>query len=102
MSDKKYELTNGERMNRNHPLTFEIPDAKDRREAKIGSYVKLAFTFTDSKDGERMWVKIVSAVQTQTETKYTGTLANSPITTRLAKHGDLIEFDNTNIISLEN
>ena len=99
---EKYELTDGELMNRHHPRTFEIPNLKDRLDAKIGSHVKLTFTFADSKDGERMWVKIVSAVKTQTETKYTGTLANDPITTGLVKHGDIIEFDHTNIISLEN
>lgn len=99
---EKYELTDGELMNRHHPRTFEIPKLKDRLDAKIGSHVKLGFMFADGENRERMWVKVVGAIKTQTETKYTGTLANDPVTTGLVKHGDTIEFDHTNIISLEN
>ncbi len=58
---QNYELIDGERMNREHPETFEIPSLIERRNLPVGALVKAIFQVPGTKNGERMWMVVSEA-----------------------------------------
>jgi hypothetical protein len=82
-----------------HPDTFEIPPAAQRRALTLGEIVKLGFELTEPVEGmggERMWVRITDADHPQ----YAGVLESAPQCIPGLELGSLIRFESRHIIAI--
>ena len=77
--------------------TFELPTNEQLVKLKEGSIVKLIFTDTHGKNGERMWVKITKKLG---DGNFEGELDNVPIGLKM-KLGDKVKFNAGEIINIE-
>lgn len=93
-----FTLEDGEKLNREYPDTFEIPERNLRNGLQKGDLVKLMFSLTDSTNSqtERMWV-IVSGGDAR---GYIGVLDNDPYCTDEIKSGLEVKFRPENVISI--
>ena len=89
-----YDLIDGEERARQHPTTFKIPSADERRGVRPGDWCKLGF-HADA-GVERMWVKVTSAGDANA---YAGSLDNKPTIVPL-KLGDEVAFEPRNILDI--
>lgn len=80
-----------------HPSTFDIPSKMEIQQIKVGGFVKL--TFLSPSGGERMWVKVV---EIKAGGGYKGKLDNTPMFAESLYLGDIIEFEEFNIIDIMN
>jgi hypothetical protein len=93
----KYELENGEAMNRQHPDKFHIPPQSERETLLPGDFAKVVFLANG--EGERMWVEVSSA-DADAATPYEGTLGNQPIVHTELTMGDLVQFGPEHVIQI--
>lgn len=98
---KGYFLENGEKLHRENPETFLIPDLELRCSVLPGAIVKLIFNMlendkTDETSVERMWV-VVKSVDNGF---YVGTLDNDPYGNVSIKCGDEVVFGAEHIIDI--
>lgn len=91
----KYTLVDGEKMNKLHPNTYEIPSKYDVGQLQEGNYVKLCFE-EEGGMGERMWV-IIKKINGR---KFEGELNNEPLGLQSIKLGDKVFFEKSNIIAI--
>jgi hypothetical protein len=96
-----WELVNVEERHAERPDRFHIPSHQERESLAVGARVQLHFAFRTVYQGrreeyrgrqviqvERMWVTIREA----TGSHYAGTLDSDPVTSRVLRPGDRIEF----------
>ncbi len=83
-------LVNAEEMNRQHPDTFHLPDARDS--IPVGGYAKICC------NDERFWTKIVAA----DSGVYTGSVENNLVMpeNKELKHGSLVQFAACNVYAI--
>ena len=86
-----YTLSNAEDLNRENPLSFDIPSRDKRGSLEQGDTVKLIFDSI-----ERMWVDVTEV----TETGYVGLLANIPSGIKTIVWGGEVEFGPEHIIEV--
>jgi len=98
---QSWKLIDGEKMNRAHPRTFEIPSADTKRKLKPGHIVKLGFELRkpppEVPSGERMWVRIIA----RDGDKFEGELDNTPVLVKDLQLRDVVEFEVKHVLSVE-
>ena len=90
-----WHLADAEKMAKDFPYTFYRSSKTVLDQINTGNLVKLFFEYENEKlGGERMWVKISS----KEDKKYTGILENNPTGAKGLSCGDLISFEEKNIV----
>ncbi len=83
------------------PTTFELPPEAERTSLHVGDVAKLIFEVDtpEARHAERMWVRVTGRV----DGRYTGILANEPMTTPVHAHvtiGAPVQFEPKHIASI--
>ncbi len=58
--NKGFNLIDGQKCHKAHPLTFKLPSKKDIKNLLLGDFVKIGVegNFTSKISGERFWVRV--------------------------------------------
>ncbi len=94
----RFTLDDAEEINREHPETFFLPEAKERKTLTIGDLVKLIFRIDlgESVEVERMWVR-VTGIEGKS---YTGVLDNDAYCSQDVHAGMPVSFRPKHVIQI--
>lgn len=97
-------LLNVEALHRKHPATFRIHPRADRATIPVGGFAKLLFRNPNRSgpEAERMWVRVTGRNGGgRSKTRYTGTLANTPLYIDPLHEGDPVEFGPEHVADIQ-
>lgn len=86
-------LIDGVAMNKENPVTFEIPSDEEKAQIKKGTFIKLGFVVEETgvPSAERMWVRVTGKNQ--------GVLTNDPVFVYMC-FGDVVTFSPDNVLQI--
>ncbi len=96
-----WKLVDAEKINKENPLSFEIPCLVSKKLIRIGDFVKVIFEYKEgvwkTHSAERMWVKVTAIYSSS----YMGYLKNAPFEEHILEFNDEVVFRDKHIISIE-
>jgi hypothetical protein len=89
----EFDFVDGEKMNRLHPDTFEIPSQIERYGVQPGNFVKVIF------EADRFWVEVVEVQKVEKEKTYIGFVDNALMNDKV-NYQSLVVIKPKHIISI--
>ena len=106
--EPRYRLIDGFERSNLHSETFNFPSFDAISKLRAGDFVKIGVEFSpdpeNGHDGERFWVRIVSAFEPETATCFIGNIDNDLHCGTLhgLRYGDEIGFEPNNVLAIAN